>query len=149
MEVTVLRNLNVPVFRNVPYTADIERTVEDDTVIATVEATDEDSSVSDMSYVICHVLYHLSYVVIVCTTGQKYIYIYELVLIVAFNMELIFLTQTFTTQGPYNVIGYRIIGDDNAARFFAINEVSGEISVAQSVDRDEAEVYRVRNDAFC
>ena len=57
MEVTVLRNLNVPVFRNVPYTADIERTVEDDTVIATVEATDEDSSVSDMSYVTCCMSY--------------------------------------------------------------------------------------------
>ena len=76
-------------------------------------------------------------------------YTYALILIVAFNVELIFLIQTFTTQGPYNVLGYRIIGDDNAARFFAINEVSGEISVARSVDRDEAEVYRVRNDAFC
>ena len=71
MEVTVLRNLNVPVFRNVPYTADIERTVEDDTVIATVEATDEDSSVSDMSYVTCC----MSYVVcrVICRMWLLYV----------------------------------------------------------------------------
>ena len=44
----------------------------------------------------------------------------------------------------FGLVQYRIIGDDNAPVYFAIDQNSGEISMYDSVALDRTMVYQVR-----
>ena len=46
-------------------------------------------------------------------------------------------------QNQFGLVRYEIIGDDQAAQFFAINEENGEISLLQSVEDDTQSTYQV------
>ena len=46
-------------------------------------------------------------------------------------------------QAPYNVVTYTLIGDDQAANFFAIDKLTGQISVKRSLNDDSSQVYKV------
>ena len=47
-------------------------------------------------------------------------------------------------QDPYNVVGYALIGDDNADNFFSINAVTGEVKVNRGINNDDVDTYMVR-----
>ncbi|XP_046579033.1 protocadherin Fat 4-like [Haliotis rubra] len=48
------------------------------------------------------------------------------------------------TVSPFNVVRHSIIGDDSATTFFTIDDVSGQITLAQSILPDTETSYRIR-----
>lgn len=52
-------------------------------------------------------------------------------------------TRDRDTVPPFNVVRHSIIGDDSATTFFTIDDVSGQITLAQSILPDTETSYRV------
>ena len=48
-------------------------------------------------------------------------------------------------QNPFNVVTYSIIGDDNAPNLFFITPQTGLITLSNTVNTDNSNVYRVGN----
>ena len=62
----------------------------------------------------------------------------------------------YTTQAedgdsaaPFNVISYRIIGDNKAPSFFRINPRSGDINLNSTLESDSDTAYTVNSFIIC
>ena len=52
-------------------------------------------------------------------------------------------TDNCILQAQFGVVRYEIIGDDEASRYFSIDDESGEIILQVSVEEDTETVYQV------
>lgn len=53
--------------------------------------------------------------------------------------------QIINFQTPFNVVKYRIIGDDSATTFFNIDQNFGNVTLKSSVNFDTTSNYKVLN----
>lgn len=112
--VTVKRNDHAPEFpKGTDLIRKIRRDANVDTVIIRVQAPDNDDTVSSS----------IPY--------QSAKFPHPIVFMVFFLKE------------PFRKVRYSIIGDDTAPVFFSVNAESGDITLSDSVNRDELTVYKV------